>query len=337
LSRARIRGAASCAGAWLLAVALVTPAARAQSGPSVREALGPLADRVAFGVRYEEATRDELWRGGSGADRDALIAEAFASGGRHGELDLYSRTRAWTFEGRVRLHDRLDATLALPWIEREHRHMLVHAPFFDPRFVDSWTYDGLGDATLLGHFRALAAAAGASLTLKAGAKLPTGRRHLPDEERTNFGLPSELHPSARPGSGSTDWLAGARWSQPLPWRGAAPLTANLLARWNGRGTDDYQVGGGLEAALGAGWSPPGPVTLLGQLQYAARGDDRSGHGGGAHAGERALHATPGVSVQVAPALAVWALVPLRVWGETDEPAVIARRQLLLGTTLTPPR
>jgi hypothetical protein len=149
-----------------------------------REALGPLADRVPFGLRCEEGTRDQLWRGSGPAGRDALIAEMYASSARHGELDLYSSTRSRTAEGRVRFHDRLDATLALPWVEREHRHMTLHAPFYDPRFVDGWTYDGLGDLTLLGHLRALGSAEGAALTLQAGAKLPTGRRRVPDEERT---------------------------------------------------------------------------------------------------------------------------------------------------------
>jgi hypothetical protein len=176
------------AGAWLLWIALAAPPAHAQSGPVSREALGPLADRGSFGLRCEEGTRDQLWRGRGPADRDALIAEMYASSARHGELDLYSRTRSWTAEGRVRFHDRLDATLALPWIEREHRHMPPHAPFYDPRFVDGWTYDGLGDLTLLGHLRALGSAEGAALTLQAGAKLPTGRRHVPDQERTNLGM-----------------------------------------------------------------------------------------------------------------------------------------------------
>ena len=179
---------------------------------------------------------------------------------------------------------------------------------------------------------------GMTLTLQAGMKLPTGRRHVPDEERMNFGLPSELHPSARPGSGSTDWLAGARWSQPLPWRGALPLTASVLARWNGRGTDDYRVGDGLEAGLATGHAPLAWLTLLGQLNYSAHGDDRPAHAGAAvHAGRRALHASPGVSVRVAPVLAVYALVQARVWGETDEATIVAPRQFLIGTTLTPPR
>jgi hypothetical protein len=137
-----------------------------------REALGPLADRVSFGLRYEEGTRDELWRGSGPADRDALIAEMQAPSARRGELDLCSRTRSWNAEGRVRFHDRLDATLALPWVEREHRHMTPHAPFYDPRFVDGWTYDGLGDLTLLGHLRALGAAA------------PVARRGAAHRQRT---------------------------------------------------------------------------------------------------------------------------------------------------------
>jgi hypothetical protein len=38
--------------------------------------------------------------------------------------------------------------------------------------------------------------------------------------------------SARPGSGSTDWIAGALVSQALPGKGVLPLTASVLARFN---------------------------------------------------------------------------------------------------------
>jgi hypothetical protein len=334
--------ALAVAGLVLLGLGLGPRPARATCGaegcPLLREGLGPHAARVSFGLHFQEVTQDELWEGGARADRDELIAEAFASGGLHGEIELYTRTRTWAFEGRARLHPRLDATLSLPYHEREHRHMLVHAPFYDPRFVDTWTYEGLGDATVLGHYRALSLAAGAALTLQAGVKLPTGRRHLPDEERVNFGEHSMLEPAARPGSGSTDWLLGAQATQPLPWRGTEPVRVSVLARWNGRGTDHYRVGDELQAGLGLGYSPVPWLSLLGQANFTGHGADRSEHAGEpAHSGMRALYLTPGVSVQVARALAVYALVQSRVWGETDDASVLGRSRVLVGTTLSRPR
>jgi hypothetical protein len=211
--------------ALLLGLALAAGSARASCGaegcPFVREGLGPGTDRVGFGLHFQQVTQDELWEGSAAADRDELIAEAFATGGLHSELELYTYTRSWVAEARARLHDRLLATVTLPWHEREHRHMLVHAPFFDPRFVDTWSYEGLGDAIVLGHFRALALGGarpgnglGSALTLEGGVKLPTGRRHVPDEERTNS-CPGAGRARAR----RTGWpaRAGRRRS-----RGAAP-------------------------------------------------------------------------------------------------------------------
>ncbi len=299
--------------------------------PLVREGLGSSVKRFAFDLRFQDVTQDQLW---SGTGKTAL-AEIIASAERHGEVELYTRTRSWVAEGRMRLTDDLRVIATLPYIEREHRHWLAHTPVFNPLFLDSWKFKGLADATVLAQFRALHREGLQGVILQAGVKLPTGRKHLSDEVRNNFGFESTLEPSARPGSGSTDWIAGALVSQALPGKGVLPLTASVLARFNTKGTDDYQVGDELQAGLSGGWAPMDRVTLLAQINYSKHGSDVSAVlSEAAHSGMQSLYITPGVSVRLSPALAVYGLYQARAWGKSDEATVVATNHFLVGTTLS---
>jgi hypothetical protein len=315
-----------------LAVACVVPSvARATCGaescPLVRSGMGADAGRFSFDLRFQEVTQDRFWNAGGESSLEETIADAE----QHGEVELFTRTRSWVAEVRASLTDRLSAVATLPYLDREHRHWLRHTPVFNPMFVDVWKYQGLGDATVLGHFAAVRGE-GASLTLQAGVKLPTGRRHLPDEARDNFGFESALEPAARPGTGSTDWLVGAIGSRALPWRRTLPLTASVLARLNTKGTDDYRVGNELQAGLASGWAAHERLTLLGQVNFAGHGKDVSAEASEAsHSGMRALFVTPGLSVGVSHGLVVYGLYQARVWGHTDEATVVARDHVMVGT------
>lgn len=304
----------------------------------IRSGIETRPDRVSFGFRFEGITQDELWEGSSAADLDHLIEHAFESGGQHNELELFTKTRSFVVEGRAWFHPRFFVTGSLPYHEREHQHMLVHAPFYNPAFVDTWKYEGLGDAIVLGHYRVPTGWSSTALQAQGGVKLPTGRRHVPDEDKLNFGLPSSLEPSVRPGTGSTDWIAGGLVTQALPWRRALPVTANLEMRWNGKGTDDYKVGDDLHAGLGIGYAPFNRLALLAQLNYSSHGPDEPGHEGeAAHTSMRALYVTPGVNVTVAPMVSLYALYQFRAWVETDEAAVVAKDHFMIGASFSPGR
>ena len=327
--------------AVLLVLALCAPAAHATCGaegcPFIREGVGPRSGRFAFGMRYQDVTQDVLWDGDAEANRDEIITEAARklSTGKHGEVELYTRTRSWVAEGRARVNDNLEFTASIPYVQREHRHMIVHGFFYNPNWVDEWKFDGIGDATVLGHFRGRLSGEGHSITVQAGVKLATGRRHVPDEERRNLFIPSTLEPSIRPGSGSTDWIAGVQYARPLPFPRTLPLTASVLGRINTRGTDDFQVGDVIQAGLSGGHAPVEWLTLLMQVNFSAHGSDKSGEAGeAAHSGMRALYWTPGLSVRIAPALSVYGLFQARVWGHTDDANVVGKSHFLVGTSYT---
>jgi hypothetical protein len=313
----------------------LAPAAHATCGaegcPFVRDSFGAGRGRYSFDLRFQGVTQDELWNGNSSTTIDEILAGSET----HGEVELYTKSQTWMAEGSTYLTPSLRLIAVLPYIHREHQHMIAHTSFYDPRFVDSWDFEGLGDMSVVGQYRVLNRAGGPSLELQAGIKLPTGRTHVPDETKVNFGIESTLEPSIRPGTGSTDWITGAFFTQPLPWHGAIPLTASVLAKWTGKGTDDYEVGDEVQAGVSGGYTPMSWITLLGQVNFSAHGADVSHEEGEvAHSAMQALYLTPGVSVRVAPAMILYGIYQARVWGHTDEATVIGNSHFLIGTTYT---
>ncbi len=301
----------------------------AEGCPLVRDGFGAAPRRFAFDLRYQDVTQDKLWDGTS----EASLAGVIAASDVHGEVELFTHTRSWVGEARAKITDRLRITATLPYVNREHRHWLRHTAGYNPLFLDTWKFQGFADATVLAHFQALRTRGGTLLTLQGGAKLPSGRTHVPDETQTKFGFASTLEPSARPGTGSTDWIAGGLASQRLPWKSALPLAGSVIMRFNNKGTDDFKIGNELQAGLSGGYAPMDRLTLLAQVNYSGHGSDVSANATEtAHTGMKSLYVTPGVTVRVSPALAIYGLYQVRAWGKSDEPTVVATNHFLFGTT-----
>jgi hypothetical protein len=264
--------------------------------------------------------------------RDELVRE-LAAPGRHSELELFTRTRSWVAEGRARVTDWFEITASVPYLWREHRHAIVHGPAYQSSWEDDWKFEGWGDATVLGQFRKRLSGEGQAIAIQAGVKLPTGLRHVPDETHSNQFIESSLEPGIRPGSGSTDLIAGLQYAQPLPYANALPVIASILGRLNTRGTDDFHVGDELQAGLTGGYAPWGPVSLLMQVNFAAHGSDASAEASEvAHSAMSALYLTPGVSVRVGQGFSLYGLFQARVWGHSDEANVVGKSHVLIGTT-----
>jgi hypothetical protein len=301
----------------------------AENCPFVRRGLNTEYGHLSFDLRFQDVTQDKLWNGTSETTLDDVINDAEP----HGEVELYTHTRSWVGEVRGAVNDRLSVVATLPFIERQHQHWLKHSVDYDPRFLNSWDYQGLGDLAVVGRYDAWRGAPGTVASLVGGIKMPTGRTHVPDETIDNFGFESTLEPSARPGTGSWDWIMGASAAKALPWRKALPISANLLAKINTKGTDDFKVGNELQAGLAGGYAPIPRVALLGQVNFSGHGSDVSADPSeAAHTGQRALFVTPGVSVNVAGGVTAYALYQARVWGRSDEPTVVASDHILIGTS-----
>jgi len=298
----------------------------AESCPLVNDALHA-GGRIAFDVRVQEATQDRLWNGTA----STTVADVVSGAESHGEIELYTHTRTVLAEARLRVTDRLSLTATLPWMDREHRHALAHTSTFDPATVDTWRYRGFADATVLGSYHLLGSHHGLSVMLQAGAKLPTGLAHVDGEVRDNAGFESALEPSARPGTGSLDAIAGVTLSHPLPVPGMRPLAVSLQQRWTGKGTDDYEVGDETMAGAATAFGLGERLTLLAQVNYARHAADVSAEASEAsHSAIQSLYVTPGARVRLAAGVSAYGMLQWRAWTKSEEATVVAPRHLMVG-------
>src|SRR5580765_3540256 len=312
----------SCALLGLVASGTARASCGAEGCPLVNRGLDGSYGRFGFDVRYQTVTQDKLWNG----DHEITVDEAVADAGLGHEIELFTETHSWVGEAHAALTKRLRVSATIPYVQRVHRHEVQHHPgYFIPY---EWHYDGIGDAVVLAQWNAFHVGSGTLVMLQGGTKLPTGITEVPEVNG------EQPEPAARPGTGSTDWIAGGQIIATMPARTLRPLAFSALAKFNGRGTEDFQVGDELQLGVSTGWSPRSFVTLNAQVNYAAHGADTPGEANAefAHNGSRSLFVTPGLNLQVAPRISFYGIYQLRVWGETDEPNIVAADHLLMGAS-----
>ena len=262
------------------------------------------------------------------------------------------RTRSNTTTARAlwSASPKLLLTASIPYIDRFHSHVVVEdLPVPELR---EWNYSGLGDMTVIANRTVLGGSESApwSLSLLAGVKLPTGRDHVPDIDG------EEPEPHARPGTGSTDVIAGFQVLRRIDREAGAPTIVFASSQYTGTGVgvDDYRVGRSVEGHLGA--SVPVLEKLWAQLQVngMVRAHDRSespdeagGHAGHAIPGEgasteetgvhentggAAIFLAPGLRYDVTPFLALSSYVQLPVYQNVNGTQLVAPFQFWIGTT-----
>jgi hypothetical protein len=146
---------------------------------------------------------------------------------------------------------------------------------------------------------------------------------------------------ARPSTGSWDGLAGIQlrhWVGTRTLQGEVipvALSAGVLARGSGEGTDGYRMGSELALNLGGGWALTSQVRLLGQINTRWRAKDDSGD---AHLDEEedntggtAMFATPGLRIGIGPA-AVYGYMQIRVFERVNGIQITAPYHLAFGTS-----
>jgi hypothetical protein len=318
--------------AMAVTMALVTPPAAlancgAEGCPLAPRGPETSTSRFSFDVGYQAVEQDRYWNGGHAiSSAEALQAE----GGIGHVLEQDTRTRTTVFRASATLTRRWSLQLSLPYVDRVHRHALVHHANF---LIESeWHMQGLGDATAATNWDLLDGARWGTLTFVAGAKFPTGET---DVAPVDGEVPE---PSARPGSGSTDALAGLQYrravSLPRPWgaRAEVPLTASVGARFNGRGSEGYRMGNEWDASVGAAYPVANAVRLLAQLNGSWHARDEAGSTDAEphHTGSSALFASPGVLVRLLPGMTVFGYGQFRLAEHTNGPQLVSPMHAIFG-------
>jgi hypothetical protein len=313
----------------------------AESCPLDNSAFGGRARRLSFELSYQYVDQSRVRVGTHRSD----LTEAYSSGGEVRTISHVTTTRAYCSLG-----SRWLVSASLPVIDRLHRHVVAEG-LPEPELRE-WKYSGLGDLTLVGNgtvLRTRSESSPFSAAIQAGIKLPTGRRHIQAIDG------EEPEPHARPGTGSTDLLAGIQLVQTLPMpalsRGATVLFASALYTHTGRGVDDYRVGRLFETHLGASYPLLDRLRLLAQVSSQTRakdrsesvesgtGDEHTGHAeaeaeGGVHenTGGTAVFAAPGLRYEITSWLALSTYVQLPLYQRVNGTQLVAPSQFWIGTS-----
>jgi hypothetical protein len=219
---------------------------------------------------------------------------------------------------------------SLPYVNRTHEHVHNHmgVPFYM-----RWSYQGVGDLETSATRRFGAEEGRARFFASAGVKAPTGLRSVEEVDG------DQPEPSARPGTGSWDFLAGlgAEWrlsgSGPAE-QGGVPLRLSVNGRWNGRGTERYQVGSELAAHLATEIPATTWGSVLLQTNFKVRAKDDVGNFSAeeGNTGGTALFVTPGVRIDAGRLTSITALVQLPIYQRVNGIQLVSEANLYVGVT-----
>lgn len=327
------------AAALLVSVACA-PVARANCGaencPLNPQGLEGSGRAWSFDLGYQYIDQDRRWNGShetSEAEPQGHVTE------------LFTRTKSWTLNARGQVLPGLRLTAMLPYIQREHAHELQHHP---GAFLSSyWKYEGLGDASALAQWTALGSVRSGigALELQGGIKLPTGRTQVPEVTPTGSffvpGLEAEAPEApARPGTGSTDFVAGLQLMRhfgvmaPAGRHAALPLVLSVQGRYNGKGTDGYRVGRELHVSLSSSYPLHPVVSVLGQLNATVHGRDEVGETDATphHTGGTSVFATPGLRFALPGNTALYGYWQARIYEHTNGPQLVAPSHVIVGAS-----
>ena len=231
----------------------------------------------------------------------------------------YRPSDAWAFSA------------ALPFVNRTHEH--IHNHMGVPEY-QRWNYSHVGDleAIALRRFSS-GAELNRSFFVTAGVKAPTG---VTEVEEVDGDQPE---PSARPGTGSWDVLAGlgAEWrlrSAPFAGGRELPIRAAVNGRWNGRGTENYQVGAELTANLGTELPFANAASFLFQTNLRVRAKDDVGdyNAEESNTGGTTVYLSPGLKFNVGPRLSFYGLFQVPVYQRVNGIQIVSDSNLYFGVS-----
>jgi hypothetical protein len=263
----------------------------------------------------------------------SLITPARAC--EHNEISTRNSTYKFTLD--YGITPRFTLGVLFPLLDRLHRHVEhgedgdhdgggehdTHnegvAQEEETRIPSRWRYIAFGDMQVTARYLLLPAATpySPSLLLIFGAKLPTGRTSVKNDE----GQEAEL--TLQPGNGSWDGIWGVSYVQNFSVAtlrreaALAPLFATVLWRFPvGVGKFGYEPGSELFLNIGTAYPLWRKLELLGQMNFHYKDRDDVGHASGvvrADTGREQLFLSPGVRYHLTDSLVVYTFTQFAVY------------------------
>ncbi len=213
--------------------------------------------------------------------------------------------------------------VSLPVVKREHDHIHNH---MGGQIPESWEFTALGDARVLGRYQFAPRQDGDRHSvwgLNFGLKLPTGKF----DERNDEGSLAER--TLQPGSGTTDALLGAYFSQQLPlrnlsWFGQALYQAPLNER------ADFKPGDRLGLDVGMRYEAGERVGLMMQLNFLQRGKDKGAEAEPEDSGGTFAFISPGASWNLGKDLQLYGFVQVPIYQKVNGVQLTADYAVVVG-------
>jgi hypothetical protein len=236
-----------------------------------------------FDLRYEFIDLDQPRNG-----RDRIAIGAIPR--HHDEVETRNHNGVgsidWAFA------PRWGVNLVIPFVDRDHRHIHNH---HGEQLVEAWSFRGLGDARVQARYEVFAFRDGPekprSAGITFGLKLPTGKYDVTNGEGV------EAERTLQPGTGTTDFAAGAYWHGGAPLAGLSWFAqVQAVAPLNSRA--GYKPGKQLQLDGGVRYAVTQDVGLMAQVNYHVKGRDSGVNAEPDDSGQRAIYASPGISWNV---------------------------------------
>ncbi|HEX7054593.1 MAG TPA: hypothetical protein VF211_11745 [Burkholderiales bacterium] len=218
--------------------------------------------------------------------------------------------------------------LQVPIVGRHHEHVHNH---MGGQIPESWDFTELGDVRVMARRRLAttedAAAATVSTTgVNFGVKLPTGRTDVKNDE-------GELaERSLQPGSGTTDAVFGAYYSQHRPLESFSWF-AQALAQVPLDTHDDYRPGRRLNLDAGVRYEAGDRLGLLLQLNTLLKGRDHGAEAEPEDTGGTFVFLSPGVSYAFTRSLQAYGFVQLPLYQRVNGVQLVPDYALAAGLNL----
>lgn len=257
---------------------------------------GPVAEPgLRLDVRYEFVDQDQPLTG----SRKLRVGEMPA---HHDEVRTVDRNLVSTFD--YTFDAQWGISAVLPFVDADHRH--IHNHHGTP-IGETWDFTRLGDVRVLGRYQTghedHAEDRLAFVGLNFGLKLPTGRRDI----RNADGALAER--SLQPGSGTTDLLVGAFFSQVLPDSDSSWFVQGLVQAPLGS-RDGFRPGNRATIDVGYRYEASDNLGLMVQLNTLFKRADRGTQAEPENTGGRFIHLSPGLSYSLTRQTQIYGFVQL---------------------------
>ncbi len=267
-------------------------------------------------LRYESIHQDRLQEG----RRKVAPGEVPRD---HDEVE--TKNQNWVLGLDYTLNADWGINLVLPMVKRHHFH--IANDDMGNQTPETWDFTKLGDVRVLARYRLGTFESSdhrlGTAGVNFGLKLPTGRYDVrnADGERAERTL--------QPGTGTTDALLGAYFSQLLPVRDLSWFAQGLLQQpLNSR--EDYRPGRRVSLDAGLRYDANERLGIMLQLNALLRGRDAGAQAEPEDSGSKSLFLSPGVSVGFTKDVRAYGFLQLPLYQYVNGVQLIANRAIIVG-------